>query len=64
MWEQHPLVLMIVLGLVALGAAIFLVWLWDIVRPPPVKPHEAYRPPRLEDADPPETHVSRRPQSR
>ena len=51
MWEQHPLVLVIVLGVVALGAAIFLAWLWDIIRPPPVRPHEVYRPPRVHGAD-------------
>jgi hypothetical protein len=55
MWEQHPLVLTIVAGVLALGVVLFLSYLWEIVRPPPWQPHEVYRPPVADDADQPET---------
>ena len=51
LWEQHPLLLMIVGGLVTLGAGLFLAHLWEIIRPPPWQPHEVYRPPVPDDAD-------------
>ena len=55
LWDQHPLLLTIVAGVVALTVALFLVHLWEIVRPPPWQPHEVYRPPAPDDADRPKT---------
>jgi hypothetical protein len=51
MWGQHPLVLLIIGGVVAVGVALGLSYLWDIVRPVPWQPHEVYRPPVPDDAD-------------
>jgi len=51
MWEQHPLVLLIVVGVVAVGVALGLSYLWEIVKPPGWQPHEVYRPPVPDDAD-------------
>jgi hypothetical protein len=51
LWGQHPLVLLVVGGLVALGVAFGLSQLWEIVRPPPWQPHEVYRPPVPDDAE-------------
>jgi hypothetical protein len=59
MWEQHPLVLTIVGGVVLLGAGLFLAYLWDIVRPIPWQPHEVYRQPVADDADRPDSIRSR-----
>src|SRR5262249_7162443 len=41
----------IALGVVAVVVAYFLSQLWEIVRPPPLKRHEVYRPPRFDDDD-------------
>jgi hypothetical protein len=54
LWEAHPLVVMVVGGAIAVGAALFLAWLWEIIRPPPWQPHEVYRPPVPDDAHRPE----------
>jgi len=54
LWAQHPLVLMIVAGGVALGFALFLSYLWDIIRPVPWQPHDVFRPPVPDDADRPD----------
>jgi hypothetical protein len=51
LWEQHPLVLVAVAGVLAVGVALFLSFLWEIVRPPRWKPHEVYRPPVPDEAD-------------
>ena len=59
LWEHHPLVLMIVAGVVALAAALFLAHLWDIIRPVPWQPHEVYRPPVPDDAERSETSEPR-----
>ena len=53
MWEQHPLVLLIVAGVVAVGVVLGLSYLWEIVKPPGWQPHEVYRPPAPDDADRP-----------
>jgi len=59
MWEQHPLVLLLVAGVVAVGVAFGLSYLWEIVRPPRWQPHEVYRPPVPEDADRPQAGHTR-----
>jgi hypothetical protein len=51
MWEQHPWIMVIVIGVVAIGVAVMLSYLWEIVRPIPWQPHEAYRPPKPDDAE-------------
>jgi hypothetical protein len=51
LWGQHPLVLLIIAAIVAVGVALGLSSLWDFYKPPQWQPHEAYRPPAPDDAD-------------
>lgn len=59
MWGQHPLIVLIVAGVVAVGVALGLSYLWEIVKPPRWQPHEAYRPPVRDDADRTQTGPTR-----
>jgi hypothetical protein len=61
LWGQHPLVLLMIAGTVAIAVALFLAYLWEIIRPPPWQPHEVYRPPVPDDADRPKTAGPRHP---
>lgn len=60
LWAHHPLVLIVIGSVVAIGASLFLSWLWEIIRPPMPRPHEVYRPPTPDDADRRETTGARR----
>ena len=51
LWAQHPVVLLVIAGVVMVVVAFFLSNLWDVIRPIPWQPHEPYRPPVPDDAD-------------